>query len=388
MTRQSARFKNVLVMTPAGAGGYNHTRGLRASCDNVFLFDYEEPLRRLGIAGVRQELSRLIAKHQIEVFFLSLYSDNYLLAPEFLLELRKSVKIVLWCWDDETSFAVHSRHYAQAVDAVVTADYFSVAAYRALGIRATLCWVNVSEQTLPALGLHRDIDVSFVGHCAKSDRPRYLDFLAANGLRVQTFGFGSEAGFVSDEEVARIFNRSKINLNFSRLEPGPARGYGHKGRPIQVAITRSFCLSEYYPALPRIFERGSEIDWFTDPASLLEKLRYYLAHDAECEKMASSAYARTLREYEDGPYFSKVMNELSAAFSSGGRPGGLALSPEFKRRRIAGLLVHGLSLLRRGKIRAFAAVVPELGGYGPSAFLAGAALGTKQGLEILRRKFR
>lgn len=388
MPTSTARFKNVLVLTPANCAGYNHTRALRAYCDDLYEFNYEEPLKLWGIVKIRERLARLVAEKKIDVFFVSLYGDNYLVPLEFLLELKKTTRIVLWCWDDEANFDVHSKYYAQAADAVVTTDFFSVAAYRALGVPAVLCFGNLSADMHPALSLPRDIDVSFVGQCRKADRPRYLDFLASNGIRVRTFGFGSSGGFVSDEEMSRIFCRSKINLNFSRLESGLARSTGHKVRTIEVAMTRSFCLSEYYPALPRIFERGSEIDCFTDTRSLLEKVRHYLSHDDERGKMAARACARALRDYEDGPCFARVMNELAAAFAEPARPAVLAKSPGFKKRQIGGLIVHGISLLRRGRLGACVEIVPELFQYGPWIFLVGAAGGMARGFDILRRKLR
>lgn len=388
MPLSNTRFKNVLVMTPANADLYNHTRALRAYCDNLHEFNYEATIRLHGIVGMRKRLAGLILEKKIDVFFASIYGDNYLLALEFLRELKKTTRIVLWCWDDESNFNVHSKYYAQAVDAVVTTDYFSVPAYRILGVPTVLCFGNFSADTYPVLGLPRDIDVSFVGHCGKADRPRYLDFLASNGIRVEAFGFGSRAGFVSSEEMSQVFSRSKINLNFSRLESGAARTTGHKGRTIEVAMTRSFCLSEYYPALPKIFEIGSEIECFTDPRTLLEQVRRYLSREDEREKIAARAYARALRDYEDGPYFARVMDELAPAFAGPARPAALVMSPEFKKRRIGGLIVHCMSLLRRGRWGACVEVMPELFQYGPWIFLIGAADGMARGFVLLRRKIR
>lgn len=381
-------MKNVLVMTPAGVEFYNHTRALRVYCDNLYEFNYEAPLKLLGIAGLRTRLSRLIVEKKIDVFVVTIYGDNYLLPLEFLLELKKETRIVLWFWDDESNFNRHSRYYAQAADAVVTTDYFSVAAYRVMGIPAVLCLGNVSRDKLPVLDMPRDIDVSFVGNCSKADRPRYLDYLASNGIQVETFGFGSTAGFVSDEEMFRVFCRSKINLNFSRLESGVARSTGHKLRTIEVAMTRSFCLSEYYPALPKIFKIGSEIDCFTDPRSLLEKVRRYLSREDERGIISARACARAMRDYEDGPCFARVMDELGVIFSRPARSVVLLLSLEFMKRRIGNLVVHCVSLLRRGRLGACCEIIPELFQYGPLIFLIGTLDGMVHGVEIMRRKLR
>lgn len=389
MTPSNARFKNVLVMTPEGCDGYIHTRALRKRCDSLVEFNFIETYKRLGIVETRRLISRIVAERKIDVFFATFYADSYLVPIEFLIELGKKVKIVLACYDDENAFDLHSKYYAQAADAVVTTDYFSIPAYRELGVPAILCLNSVSRDLFPVLDLPKDIDVSFVGNCGKTDRKRYLDFLSAGGIMVESYGFGSRNGFIANSEVPRIFSRSKINLSFSRLEnPTAEKTMGHKGRTIEVAMTRSFCLSEYYPALPHIFEIGKEIDCFTDRESLLEKVRYYLSHDEERERIASAAYARALRDYEEGPSFDAVMNGLSAAFSGVRRPAALQMSPEFKSRRIADLFVHALSLLLHGRFEACAAMAPELFQYGAGTFLAGVAGGAARGFDILRRKLR
>lgn len=403
MPAPSPRFGNVLSLTPENCAGYSHNRALRPHCARMIEVDFIAAFKRLGIVETRALIARLAAENKVEVFFLSFYGDSFLLPIEFLLELKNKLKlkIVLVCYDDETTFDTHSKHYAQAADAVLTTDYFSVAAYRALGVPAAPFLTSFSQETHPALALPRDIDVSFVGNCRKTDRKQYLDFLAAEGLKVESYGLGSRNGFLPEAEMTAVFRRSKINLNFSRLEytpwlhgkdPPAGRVAGHKGRTIEVAMTRSFCLSEYYPALPRIFEIGEEIDVFTDRASLLEKVRYHLSHDDERERIAARAHERALREYEDGPYSAKVMEQLSAIFSgesaAGPRPAVLSKSPEFKEHQINDLVVHGLSLLLHGRPRAFAALVPELFQYGPGVFLAGAAGGAARSLDVLLRKLR
>ncbi len=382
-----ARFKNVLVMTPEGCDGYIHTRALRKRCDSLVEFNFIEMYKRLGIVETRRSISRIIAEKKIDVFFVTFYADSYLVPVEFLIELKKSVKIVLACYDDESAFDLHSKYYAQAADAVVTTDYFSVAAYQALGVPAILCLNSVSRELFPVLDLPKDIDVSFVGNCGKTDRKEYVDFLFASGIKVESYGFGSSNGFIPNSEVPKIFNRSKINLSFSRLEnPTADKTMGHKGRTIEVAMTRSFCLSEYYPALPHIFEIGKELDCFTDRQTLLEKVRYYLSHDEERERVAASAYARALREYEEGPSFDAVMSGLNVAFAGARRPAAFQISPEFKARQIADLFVHALSLLLHGRLGACGAMASELFQHGPAALLAGVAGGVGRGLDILRRK--
>ena len=401
MPPSAPRFQNVLVMTPDNCARYQLTRALRRRCDNLFELNFIETFKNLGIIETQNLISRIIAEKKIDVFFISFNGDSYLLPLEFLFALKKMTRIVLACFDDETAFDTHSKYYAAAADAVMTTDSFSVSAYRKLGIPAVLFLVSFPKELYPALNLTRDIDVSFVGHCRKTDRKEYMDFLEANGIGVQRFGFGSQNGFITDSEMSRVFCRSKINLSFSRLEytdwihgenPGVTRAMGYKSRPIEIAMTGSFCLSEYFPALPRVFEIGKEIDCFTDRRSLLEKVRHHLSHEDERERIAARAHERALREYEDGPYFAKIMEELTAIFSGASSEGlprpVFHKNREFKKRHINDLVLHALSLMLHCRLRACIELIPGLFQYGSGIFLAGAAGGVMRGFDILRRKLR
>lgn len=395
-----SRFKNVLVMTPDGLvqGGQGYyTRVLRKRSDSVIELDFIPTFKRLGIHETLKLITKTVVENKIDAFFILFYGDSFLVPLEYLQKLRKKTKIVLFPCDDEMHFDTHSKYYAQAADAVITTDYFSAFAYEKLGIPAIADMTHVSKELLKPLNLTRDIDVSFVGHCAKTDRKDYMDFLEANGIKVERFGFGSSNGFVTYEEYGKIFCRSKINLNFSRLEfadwlhkddPIIARTKGNKGRVMEVSLTRSFCLSEHYAALPHVFERGREIDWFTDRESLLEKVRYYLAHDAEREQIAQRAYERTLREYEDGPYFDKVMAWLMPVLYPSSPvntpPAVLYKSPGFKRRQINDLVFHGLSLLMNRRFGACAQIIPSLFQYGLWTFVTGTLGGLKRSWQVWR----
>ena len=123
MTGRS-RFNNVLVVTPEGCADYIHTRALRRFSNNILELNFIETSKRFGIVETRKLISLIVARENIEVLFLTVYADSYLLPLEFLRDLRKTVKIVLVTYDDENAFETHSKYYAQVVDAVVTTDFF------------------------------------------------------------------------------------------------------------------------------------------------------------------------------------------------------------------------------------------------------------------------
>ncbi|MBI5242238.1 MAG: glycosyltransferase [Elusimicrobia bacterium] len=283
------------------------------------------------------------------------------------------------------------------MDAVVTTDYFAVPAYRRLGIPCVLCFSSFPKDIYRPIETTRDIAVSFVGNCGRSDRRAFILSLRSQGVDVRAYGQGSKNGFVPRPELSRIFSRSKINLNFTKMDffgwhnmddaVLTNRVRQNKGRPIEVALSRSFCLSEYAPALPHVFEIGREIDCFCDIPSLGDKVRYYLAHDEEREEMAQRSYQRALREYEDDPYMLKVLQELDAALN---QPPPYCVDapsahkgPRFEERHVHQLSVQFFWWLSRGRIRLAWEVLPDLLQYGLKMFLIGFCKGMARSLGIV-----
>ncbi|MBI4060292.1 MAG: glycosyltransferase family 1 protein [Elusimicrobia bacterium] len=394
------RFKNLLVMTPAGSDVYHHSRALRKCGYGMERLDFIPLIRREGIAAAQRRIEAALEKTRPDLFFATLCGDNFQFPVEFFLRLRRRCPLVFWLYDDESYFDAHSKYYAQAADAVVTTDCFSVPAYEKLGIPAVLCFTSVSKDICAPLSVPKSIDVSFVGDCTKNDRGEYLRHLAENGIKVETFGKGSKNGYIKDTEIAGVFSRSKINLNFSKLDapgwinrddPVLNRIRGNKGRPIEIAVAGGFCLTEHYPALPRIFELGRETDFFCDKDSMLSKVRYYLAHDEEREALAERAHLRAMSSYEDERYIPKVMRELELLLENHDvrrcpQPATAYISPGFQRRRANVLFVHLLSALRRFQLRAALEIFASLLGCGPGACALGVLGGLDRAAAIYRTR--
>jgi hypothetical protein len=222
--------------------------------------------------------------------------------------------------------------------------------------------------------------------------------IEAHGIRVQMYGLGSKAGFVRKPEMARIFSRTKVNLNFTGMDP-PAwlrdedpilgRVRQNKGRPIEVALTRSFCLSEYAPSLPYFFDIGSEIGCFHDEAELVEKVRYYLSHDEEREAVSERAYRRALAEYEDDAYIPRVLGALKTILGRRDPPmpgGRIFLNHAFRRRQVASVFVQLAAALARGQMAIASQTVPRLFEHGVEACVKGVLQGASRALGIYREK--
>lgn len=298
------------------------------------VFYFSDSIAEHGIRKTETLIKNAIAEAGVSIVFFAPNGDNYELPVEFFKGLRDALgtRNVLLVLDDDLIFDVHTKYYAQVFDAVITCDYYATFAYRKLGIPALYYFSSYPKTDFYPAGVRKDIDVSFVGDCTKVDRMEYIDYLAANGIKVQVFGDGSPGGFVSKKEIPEIFSRSRINLNFTKLDRASPKAWfledntltnlmrQNKGRPMEIALTRSFCLTEYSPSIEAAFELEKEIDVFRDKEELLSRVRYYLDNGDIREQMAESAYKKALNFYESGVFVPRLVEEICKVLDSSTYP--------------------------------------------------------------------
>lgn len=92
-------------------------------------------------------------------------------------------------------------------------------------------------------------------------------------------------------EAPKIFNRSKINLNFTirNIRSGiPLRVWDILG-------AGGFCITNYQQELGLYFENGKDIVYFEDKNDLMNKIKYYLTHDEERKQIARNGCEKVRR---------------------------------------------------------------------------------------------
>jgi len=115
------------------------------------------------------------------------------------------------------------------------------------------------------------------------------------GLHIQ-----DQAARVSEEDSARIFNATRINLN---LHSSPFHtGVNPQGdylnpRVFDLAACGAFQLVDQRAQLPDFFTPGKELATFTSLAEAREKIAYFLAHEDERQRLAAAGRERVLREH-------------------------------------------------------------------------------------------
>jgi hypothetical protein len=386
MISSSLAQNSILLLAPVDDNEYLnfHCNFLGKNAAHFVRYNFVENAHRRGIPRMERQIRELVRAENITLVIASPFATDYQLSMEFLASLASTTKLVFWTFDDENYFDAFSKYVAQSGHAVITSDYFAVSEYRKLDIPAVLYFSSFSRDVYYPRDVEKTIDVSFVGDCTKNDRREYIEFLQANGVAVQTFGRGSSNGFIEKIRIPEILSQSRINLNFSKIDalrwinrdmPIIKRVRQNKGRPIEIALTRSFCLSEYSPSMNPMFEIEKEIDVFYDRKGLLEKVKYYLAHPAERNTMAENAYQKAVSSYDAREYIPRVLSEAIQLAEKHRYMPTAYLSRQFKINSVNGLTFSLFVMLKKINPAGAFDIVPRLMQYGPIIGVRGIAGG-------------
>lgn len=304
---------------------YNFLASLRSAGHEVELFDYMGELKRLGKEVMNQALVKRAQESRPDVAVFSLYTDQLL--PDYVDQVRTYTKTLCFFHDDtwRTEF---SRFWAPHFDHFTSADFECRRKYERLGLPHIIHFpFGVNEALYRPLNVEKKYDVSFVGGWHPY-REWLIKRLRQANVRVEVAGYGWPRGILPHEDMVRMFNESRINLNLSNsnswdirylstsLRGAVARFRSRKSveqlkaRIFEINACRAFQLSYYVDGLERCYRIGSEMAVYLDADDLVDKVRYYLADDVLRESMAACAYERTLDEHTYVKRFSRVFAQM------------------------------------------------------------------------------
>ena len=191
-------------------------------------------------------------------------------------------------------------------DLCVTTKSFNVPELKAAGAREVQFVdkgfspeVHRPHQVTPELRERLGGDVGFVGW-PEAARERSIRHLARNGIEVRIWGpwprhqsapnIRIEGRPVWEDEYAQALSSFRINLGFLRR----ANRDLQTTRSVEIPACGGFLLAERTPEHERLFRENVEAVFFSDDDELLEKVRYYLAHDDERARIAAAGYRRCI----------------------------------------------------------------------------------------------
>ena len=139
---------------------------------------------------------------------------------------------------------------------------------------------------------------------------------AAGSVGVEVWGYGGDRlpgdspirarwrGEAWGLEMYEVLARSRVALN---RHIDLADGYANNMRLFEATGVGALLVTESRRNLAELFEPGREVVAYEDEDDLVEKVRHYLADDAERTRVAAAGQARTLREHT----YANRMRELA-----------------------------------------------------------------------------
>jgi len=323
---------NILILTrimnPDSNIIYNaYTDGIVANYPNTIVIDYFNLYFDNGKEEFETSIFNTIQKNNIDIVFINFVSGDLTFDINFLHNISSKSFLMMNFYDSELFFEPIDRYYAQCADLVIlpTSSYFTYN-FKILNINtiSTLSLFDISKYR--NYNLKKDIPISFVGNITKKSRQEYIDYLELHGYKVESYGIGTKNGRLSFKAMINIFNRSKINLNFSdTLEHRSFdRKYNMdyssipkiskyiqqlKGRTIEVALCGGFVLTQNALGIDELFN-NKQIDTFETKEELLKKVSYYLKNETLREEMAQNAYKTAINKFDVIKKFKEIFQNI------------------------------------------------------------------------------
>lgn len=229
--------------------------------------------------------------------------------------------------DDTFNPHNQSRQYLEGIalyDLHVTTKTFNVSELRAAGAPGVhFMGKGFSPQVHRPIPLRADDvarfggDVGFIGW-PERERRQSMEFLARHGVRVRVWGPWSrwwprhpnlriEGRPLWGDDYARAIQSFRINLCFLRK----VNRDRHTTRSVEIPACGAFMLGERTDEHLALFEEGREAAYFSSNQELLQKVRYYLAHEDERLRIAAAGRRRCLEDRYD--YASSLSQALQQA---------------------------------------------------------------------------
>jgi spore maturation protein CgeB len=339
---------------------------------DILYFDYMTLMQQHGRDRMNRRLKEVVALEKPDLLFAVLFTDQF--DPLVLRELTESgLPTVNWFCDDNWRFDTYSREWAPCFKWVVTTAASALPKYANLGYRNVIKsqW-GCNDALYRKMDVPLKYDVTFVGQ-PHGNRQQVVHTLRKAGINVHVWGSGWESGRLSPDEMIRVFNQSRINLNLSNASmpteaslpvvaptvrlrdtvgsrlsrfldivpfgsrvkamgkgsfPGLCGSFAAsadseptespdvhysdqiKGRNFEVPGCGGFLLTGMAENLGQYYEIGKEVVCFDDRYDLIEKIRYYLKHENERAAIAQAGYERTMLDHTYVRRFSEIFKQV------------------------------------------------------------------------------
>jgi len=336
---------------------------------DITYFDFMGLGARLGREAMNRRLVQVAREARPDLLFGVLFEEELDRKAVRAISAQGAAPTVNWFCDDHWRFEAFSRHWAPCFNWAVTTSAGALPKYARIGyanvIKSQWACNHFRYRRLDLPPAH---EVTFVGQ-VHGNRRKVIQALGAAGIAVRAWGRGWEDGRLDQDQMIRVFNQSRINLNLAeasqaprtaalafkearhavrnwisdrvnvlpgvavlrerarsrrrarkerqaaagpKAKPpaGPARPVQIKGRNFEVPGCGGFLLTGVAENLADYYREGREVAVFRDDAELVARVRHYLEHEDERAAIAEAGYRRTLQEHTYVHRFTEVFARM------------------------------------------------------------------------------
>lgn len=285
-----------------------------------------------GILSLNKEIFRLVKKKLPDIIWVD---NRTFITASTLKKIHKispTIKIINLITDDATGNLKYQWRLC-----LKTAKYYDfhfvqrsvniqeLKKYGALQVE--LCYRSYDPQFHRPVILNRNdkllytTNVGFIGTYEK-DREEYIAYLITNGIEVNVTGDGWPGGkhwsiirpyykgpSIYGEPYIKTINGMSIALHFLRHENRDEQD----SRTFEIPACGVFMLAEKTALHLSLFEEGKEAVFFDSKEEMLEKVLYYLGHEAARKNIANAGFTRCKASgYSHAERLKEVLNKITS----------------------------------------------------------------------------
>jgi spore maturation protein CgeB len=306
---------------------------------NILYFDYMDKYHKYGRDTMNEMLVKIVKKEKPDFLFCVLSNEE--IDKDSIKYISENTDTITFNWfcDDGWRFDGFSKYWAPCFNYISTTSAEAFKCYKEIGYdNAIMTQWACNHFYYKKLDLKKIYDVTFIG-MPHGNRREWINGLISSGIDLKYWGYAwkqipdnfffksfwyfpkrikflrkyheqtinkiKNSTRISQDDMIKVFNQSKINLNLNFSSN--KKTIEIKGRNFEIPGCGGFILTNNAPHLEEYYKIGKEIVCFKDIYDLKDKINYFLKHDSEREKIALAGYERTLREHTYEKRFNDIL---------------------------------------------------------------------------------
>lgn len=259
-----------------------------------------------------------IENHNISIVYYAHFNDQYSPKPESWLKARsKGIKCLSWESDASWRCESGSLPRKDLFDHFVITHRGSFEKYKQLGMNPILSqWfaspIHIPDPTIPKIH-----EVTLIGQ-RHGIRGQIVNIIQDAGIDLHLYGnywdgYRNNHGYIVDiQEMLRAKQSGKIALNLGFPWSGKTdiSELQIKQRHISLPALRQCQITTWVDGIEDLFEPNKEIVIANSMSDLIDKIKYYLAHDEEREQIALNGYNRVQQSHLWSHRIEKLLKDV------------------------------------------------------------------------------